>query len=328
MPNVVATLGTALTVEQARLIARYASELVLFYDGDDAGFAATAKAVEVAQSVGLAVRVAPLPGGHDPDSFARQEGPEAVKALLDDAEPFASYRIRRILQGTDLSSIESRVKAADQVAETLASVSDDVERAEYLREVCEKLGVDPQVLSAAVRRLVAAARDRQRVPSVRLKREAFRPVDSSPLASKAYFEVERWLLLLALTDAEAAARIADAVGENTLSTSPNAKLMDIVLQARSEGKHIDAASLVDAAGPELAGYVSELVGSEDAFDLDEGAVDRALDLLRRRRMQVRLAEIDAEIKQAESAGAVERIKALLKEQVELRQALGRDIALY
>lgn len=328
VPNVVATLGTALTVEQARLIARYASELVLFYDGDDAGFAATAKAVEVAQSVGLAVRVAPLPGGHDPDSFARQEGPEAVKALLDDAEPFASYRIRRILQGTDLSSIESRVKAADQVAETLASVSDDVERAEYLREVCEKLGVDPQVLSAAVRRLVAAARDRQRVPSVRLKREAFRPVDSSPLASKAYFEVERWLLLLALTDAEAAARIADAVGENPLSTSPNAKLMDIVLQARSEGKHIDAASLVDAAGPELAGYVSELVGSEDAFDLDEGAVDRALDLLRRRRMQVRLAEIDAEIKQAESAGAVERIKALLKEQVELRQALGRDIALY
>ena len=122
--------------------------------------------------------------------------------------------------------------------------------------------------------------------------------------------------------------IADAVGENPLSTSPNAKLMDIVLQARSEGKHIDAASLVDAAGPELAGYVSELVGSEDAFDLDEGAVDRALDLLRRRRMQVRLAEIDAEIKQAESAGAVERIKALLKEQVELRQALGRDIALY
>ena len=81
-------------------------------------------------------------------------------------------------------------------------------------------------------------------------------------------------------------------------------------------------------GRSWPGYVSELVGSEDAFDLDEGAVDRALDLLRRRRMQVRLAEIDAEIKQAESAGAVERIKALLKEQVELRQALGRDIALY
>ena len=134
VPNVVATLGTALTVEQARLIARYASELVLFYDGDDAGFAATAKAVEVAQSVGLAVRVAPLPAAMTRTVSQGRKAPKP-KALLDDAEPFASYRIRRILQGTDLSSIESRVKAADQVAETLASVSDDVERAEYLREV-------------------------------------------------------------------------------------------------------------------------------------------------------------------------------------------------
>lgn len=332
VPNVVATLGTALTLEQARLISRFASELVLFYDGDAAGSAATARAVAIAQSVGLSVKVVPLPGDHDPDSFARAEGPDALKKLLAEAKPFACYRIDRILAGADLSRLEDRVRAAEEVAATLAAVSSDVERAEYLREASERLGVDAQVLGAAVRRAAAAARNQQApAPSRQVKPEAFRDVGTSGAQMRAFFEVERWLLLLALTQPGAvdtiAAEMARGRGES-FATSPNAELMEMVLQAHAEGKHMDAAALIDAARSDLAGYVSELVGSEQAFDTAKDAVDRAIELWRRRLAQQRLVEIDTEIKQAESTGAAERVRALMEEQVELRQALGRDIALY
>lgn len=333
VPNVVATLGTALTLEQARLISRFASELVLFYDGDAAGSAATARAVGIAQSVGLSVKVVPVPGEHDPDSFVRVEGPEALKQLLAEAQPFASYRIDRILAGADLTKLEHRVRAADEVATTLAAVSGDVERAEYLREASERLGVDAQALAAAVKQAAAVAARGQQVPvpMQQVKPEAFRTLGSSSAQVRAFFEVERWLLLLALTRAGAADVIAAEVergGGRKFATSPNAELLDMVLRARAEGKHMDAAALVDAAGPDLGGYVSELIGSERAFDTGQGAVERALELWRRRLARERLAEIDAEIKQAESTGAAERVRALMEEQVELRQALGRDIALY
>lgn len=332
VPNVVATLGTALTLEQARLIGRFAGELVLFYDGDAAGSAATARAVGIVQSVGLSVKVVPVPGEHDPDSFVRAEGPDALQRLLADAQAYASYSIDRILAAADLSKLDDRVRAADEVAATLAAVSGDVERAEYLREASDRLGVDPQVLAAAVRRAAATARtEGAGAPGAQLKPEAFRAAGRYGAQVRAYFEVERWLLFLALTQAGAAQALAAEVARSdgkAFVTAPNAELMAMVLQAQGEGKPMDAATLVDAADPELAGYVSELVGSEQAFDTGDGAIQRAIELWRRKRAQERLAEIDIEIKQAESTGAADIVRALMEEQVELRQALGRDIALY
>lgn len=338
LPNTVATLGTAMTVEQAKLIARLANEVVLCYDGDAAGSAATVRAVEIAESVGLNARVAPLPGEHDPDSLVRAEGPGALHAAIDGAVPFARYRIEQIVSGVDMSKLESRVRAAEAVIEVLAPVASDVERSEYVREVSDRLSMDPQALAGSVRKAVAA-RNAQRSREQRgsaasmpgpipVRREAFRPAAGSSSDERAYFEVERWFLLLALASEDALRHIAQEIGEEGFRTEPNKTLFGLMMQASKAGEHMDAAALVDAAGEELGAYVSELAGADHAFDMSEGAAHRAVDLWRRRRIQDRLAQIDSKVREAEAEGDGERVRALMEEQVRLRQLLGRNITLY
>ncbi|HBK59433.1 MAG TPA: DNA primase, partial [Firmicutes bacterium] len=101
--NAVATLGTALTREQARLISRYAQRVVMCYDADSAGSAATERGVGTISGIGLDVMVAMLPEGHDPDSLVRHFGGEALDGAIQQAVPYARYRIEQILGATDMS---------------------------------------------------------------------------------------------------------------------------------------------------------------------------------------------------------------------------------
>ena len=91
--NVVATLGTALTTEQARVVLRYANQVILCYDADMAGSDATARGVHTTTALGLDVRVAVLPEGHDPDSFIRERGGKAFRKCIDEAVVFTRYRL-------------------------------------------------------------------------------------------------------------------------------------------------------------------------------------------------------------------------------------------
>lgn len=161
-----------------------------------------------------------------------------------------------------------------------------------------------------------------------VRREAFRPAAGSSSDERAYFEVERWFLLLALASEDALRHIAQEIGEEGFRTEPNKTLFGLMMQASKAGEHMDAAALVDAAGEELGAYVSELAGADHAFDMSEGAAHRAVDLWRRRRIQDRLAQIDSKVREAEAEGDGERVRALMEEQVRLRQLLGRNITLY
>src|SRR5690606_29901227 len=105
----VASLGTAFTQEQARLLCRFTSDVVLAYDADAAGQSATRKGLDVLADAGLRVRVLRLPQGHDPDSFVRAEGPEAFARLVEAAMPLLEYKLFDAVQGLDLSRVDGQM---------------------------------------------------------------------------------------------------------------------------------------------------------------------------------------------------------------------------
>ena len=104
--NVVASLGTALTINQARLLKRYADKVVISYDADMAGQMATMRGLEILRTAGFDVRVLSIPQGKDPDEFVRSNGKEAFLKLINSAEPLIDYRIKKSEEGINFKSSE------------------------------------------------------------------------------------------------------------------------------------------------------------------------------------------------------------------------------
>jgi DNA primase len=332
LANAVATLGTALTTEQARLVSRYAQRVVMCYDADRAGSAATERGVGMTSGAGLEVRVAMLPEGHDPDSLVREYGGDALKNSIEQAVPYARYRIERILAATDMSSLQSRLSAVEAVVEVLADVAGEVERAEYVRELAGRLGVDPSALYADVRkatRKASAARSgRHDGQSLSTQPEALAAPSDPVWGSKAYLEVERTLIRLAAGSSANRSRIADEIGTDGFRVEANRVLFDMMNRRDREGKSVSQAELIDECPEQILGYVTELLTTGPVSDTDMDDLEQTLMTWRHFWIQHRLAEIEPQVQAAEAAGDHERIRALMDEQKRLAEAVRGKRTLY
>ncbi len=140
--NVVATSGTALTEEQARLIRRYTSKVTLMYDSDSAGAAATLRGADVLIGSGLEVAVVSLPEDHDPDSFMRQFGSDAVSDQLEQAAGLFSYKVAEVMK----KPYEERGQGIQEILESLARVGDRIQRSLMIAEIARTLRIDDKIL--------------------------------------------------------------------------------------------------------------------------------------------------------------------------------------
>lgn len=143
--NVVASLGTALTTNQARLLKRYADKVIISYDADVAGQTATLRGLEILRDAGFDVRVLNIPKGKDPDEFVRSNGREAFKKLINDAIPLIDYRLKRAEEGIDFRESDSLVKYGRRVTNILADL-DPVEKDVYIKKISENTGIREQTL--------------------------------------------------------------------------------------------------------------------------------------------------------------------------------------
>lgn len=144
----VAGMGTALTAEQAKLLARYCDEVILAYDGDEAGAGAARKSLPLLLAAGLTVRRAAFPAGHDPDSLRTERGADAVRALIDGAEDALWLEIEG-LAGPGRLEPREQAQAAAQARELLLPIRDATRRAAYGRRAAQRLGVPENVVMSS-----------------------------------------------------------------------------------------------------------------------------------------------------------------------------------
>jgi len=145
-----ATLGTALTEVQARLLKRYADTVILNFDRDAAGLNAARRAVHVLLGEGLRIRVMLLPSGKDPDDFIKAEGAEAYRKEVGAAKPFFTFLAEQAQEGAALHTVEGDMKVLTELEDFLRAVPDPVERETHARDLAGRLRMDPRAL---IRRL-------------------------------------------------------------------------------------------------------------------------------------------------------------------------------
>ncbi len=161
----VASLGTSLTQEHADMLCKYTNEVVLTYDGDQAGQNATRRAIPMLEKTGLRVKILQMKGAKDPDEFLHKYGADRFKLLLNGCENQAEYRLRALQSNFDLSNDEQKVEFAKQAAELISTYATAVEREIYGMRAAEMAGITSEVMkqeiSRAFKRRMAAQKKAQ-----------------------------------------------------------------------------------------------------------------------------------------------------------------------
>ncbi|MEG2087343.1 MAG: DNA primase [Angelakisella sp.] len=188
LDNAVATLGTALTEEQARLIASYTGEVVLAYDSDGPGQAATKRAVDMLERAGLKIKILSMQGAKDPDEYIKKFGAERFELLIDGSRTALEFEIAKLQGQHDLTQAEGRISFLQEFVRLMANTPSPIQRDVYLSKVCRELEVDRQ---AVVTQLDYALKKKQRTQA---KKEAheLRPFTESGPQAKGDFQRQKY----------------------------------------------------------------------------------------------------------------------------------------
>ena len=174
--NAVASMGTALTVEQTRLLSRFTKELVLCYDNDNAGRIATERALEILNNSEFSVKVLQLPRRRtedgelvkqDADDFIKFQGKDAFEALLTGSENGIEFRMAQIAGKYDLSGDEARVAYCEEVSELLSALANPVEREIYATRAAETAKITPEAMKLEVQRALRRRNSREKRQELR-----------------------------------------------------------------------------------------------------------------------------------------------------------------
>lgn len=199
--NVVATLGTAITAEQARLISHYVDEVIIAYDSDSAGQNATQKAINHFSTVGISTRIIHMEGAKDPDEYIKKFGAVKFRMLLDDSFDANNFMLDRCENGLDLSTQQGQVEYLNRASKMLAKIESPLEREVYISRTAQKSNISVDVLKTHIDseirkfRKIEKKKEWQNITSATVLPDRTNPEASQHLKeSKAEETIICWLL--------------------------------------------------------------------------------------------------------------------------------------
>lgn len=318
--NVVAGMGTALTDEQANLLARYAGRAVLLYDSDHAGLRASFRTGDSLLRAGVHPLVATLPAGEDPDSLTRQGGAAAMRACVDAAVDVLERKLQMLEERGFFGDIEGARRALDRLLPTIRAVVDPALRDIYVTRVAQRTGVrrgtleheiDQQGGEATVYRRESRRGFDRRGGAERRSGGLPRWPDAPPPVQKRQSAAERLLLKILLRDPRRIVDAATVLAVEDLRHAPHRELYAALLSL--EGDDIAALSL----GPEAKRLADELsAGPNEVTDGDQSFEDAVAEI----RAIPLFLHIDS-LQQRLSAARGEEATALLRQKEEANREL-------
>lgn len=259
--NAVACLGTALTKEQAGIIARYADEVILSYDNDGAGQAAANRAIQIFSKTGIKIRVLSLSGGKDPDEIIKNHGPERFRALLQGAANDTEYKILKAKNKYDISTDDGKVSFLNEATDVLSFISNAIEREVYASRLSQELNISKDaILREAERKYRANRRKSEKAHFKQIQRDSLPTKDEvnpdrakSPLGAKA----EDVLLATIMKNPDFLGKIEDIQPEEFI-TSFNARVFAFLRDRIRQNLPLDLSYFSGAFTPEEMGRIALL----------------------------------------------------------------------
>ncbi len=295
--NAVASLGTALTPSQVKLLARYSERVVVSYDGDTAGINAAAKSLDLFLERGFDVRVAEVPAGKDPDDFVKEQGVAAYDALVRQAPSYLDFLVKRELRGRDLDLPEEKVAAINAILPKLARLESAVERVAWAGRLADALRIDDDLVMQELRNALRTAK-----PGIRHRAGVHEPTK----------DVEAWLVRLVLGSDEARERAREVLEPTDLAGTRVGTIIKTILDLDEAGLPVQGPLVIDALEDEADRELLTRISFRDEAPGGAAEVDGCLVTLRKTRLKKEHRDESRELDALSRDDQNERLLKLMK----------------
>nr|MBO2494190.1 DNA primase [Clostridia bacterium] len=314
--NAVASLGTSLTQQQAKLIRRYTQQVYIAYDGDTAGQKATLRGLDILQDAGLRVKVILFPEDMDPDEVLRKYGAEFFKKLMDKAVSLVDYKLDRLRSQYDLDTPEGRARYATEAARILIQVPNLLERDVHIQRLQAQTGFSSRLLYQQIAQLESSAQresvKRRLVGNNRYVGKMGAERESVP----AHIKAERYLSNLMASSDWLAKKIVGKVKEEYFEEAINREIYGIVVELLESGKEVSVPQVLSCVqDQDKIQQMVEIFEQPLEYDNIDKLISDCIDEMMYRHLEKRRQEIVGLIRKMEQEGKQETdtYRALLSE---------------
>ena len=298
--NAVATLGTALTGEQARLIAQYTDQVTIAYDSDGAGQTATRRAVGLLAETGVKIRVLTMSGAKDPDEYIKTFGAERFSLLIENASNATEFEIAKLRQRYPVETADGKVSFLREFVKLMTGVSNPIERDVYIAKTASELEVDKTAITTQLNyELKRAARKGKRREASELKvySEARGPtygaVDLQRSRNIKYALAEDKLLAILMKNPDYYRHIAGQIQIGDFVTDRNRELAQVLFDRLENGQSVELTMLSAVLSIDQMGIAAELLNSISGMAFDPADADAYIETILSYREQKSQDEVAA-----------------------------------
>jgi DNA primase len=302
LKNIVASLGTALTQEQARLLKRFTHNVVMVYDPDKAGELATLRSLDIFIEEGMSVRVVTLPAGADPDLFVRKSGIANLQAKIKEAPGLFDYKLKVLKSRYNAKEIEGKAKISQEMLASINKFKNAILKSEYTRQLAEELNVKEDALLQELGKF-----KEERPYAGQDSTAAKKPLEINP--------TEKLLIKLMLEEADFINRIKSDLEPADFRDERICRIVRLMFDLIDQGKAVEPHKLMNY----LEGEDILQVICESSFlpeippDDKERVVDDCVQRLKHERLKFRRHQLHEEIKSAQHNGDEEKLHKLMRE---------------
>ena len=301
--NVVATLGTALTENQAKLLMKYASEVLICYDSDGPGQEATVKAIEIMNSIGARSRVISLKDSKDPDEYIKKNGAAAFSKAVRDALPSTEFRLGVLRKKSSLDSPEGKAMFVAEAAEVLKSIKDAVEVDAYINRISKETEVSREAVYSEYKKRVAKAAQNEDRLLLFANNSSYSPPgknDSQNSAPPKLMAAEKKLICLMTGNKKYISKVMEEFSAEDFSTDIHRRIVKIIYDEKKRDVLIEPSMILNEFSAEEAKYVSDVFYNLEEYSNND---DTLLELIR----NIKIEKLAAQMAKQTDASEVSRL---------------------
>ena len=280
--NVVATLGTALTPEQARLMSQYSKEIIIAYDSDGPGQAATHKAINLLGDAGVNTKIIKMDGAKDPDEYIKKYGAVRFKLLLDNSDGAIAFELAKCKNGLDITTDVGKVDFLKRAVKVLADISSPIERDVYISRIASDQGISKEVIRAQVSGIIKNKINTDKkhewisITSTHTIRDKINPEATSfPRENRA----ERGIISYLFNHPDKLDYITSKLPADKFLTSFNKKVYEKLIEGIKNSLEFSFSSLGNEFTVDEMGRISEILAKSREISISEKESDDYIDVL-------------------------------------------------
>ena len=286
--NAVASLGTALTEEQARLLARYSNQVIISYDADGAGQTAILRAMELLSKIGVDARVLQMEGAKDPDEFVVKYGTGKFKLLVDNSISLVEFRIKMLKQKYNLSVAKDKVEFLKQITKILTNVNNNIEREIYIDKISQLYNISKDAIFAEVNKALYSKKPKKEL----LEKKVAPPEKKVEEISESILKREKMVLYLLINYFdETFQAIKNEIVPEDFVNELNKKIYSKIIESGESDKEKILSIISNIEDVDVQSHISEIMVTDYQITSVEKALEDIIKIYSKERLNKKKNEI-------------------------------------